>query len=159
MALTVWQQIQSAIDTRLRTILITNSYKTNAGSNVFYWRTADFAQDEAGNFAEMPGIKYYETVEKTETISMAIELNTTTLNIECLATGSVDSTVKQILDQMYSDVLKCVGVDETWGGLALLTELKGHEVKLEREEILTGSILAIFEVQYRHKRWDAYTAM
>jgi len=89
---------------------------------------------------------------------MAIESNTVALNIEVLAGGSDDATVKAVLDQMYADVLKCVGVDETWGGLALLTEMKAHEVKMEREELLMGSILTTFELLYRHRRWDPFTA-
>lgn len=155
---TVWQQIRNAIDARLKLILVANGYQTDAGKNVFYWRTTDFKQNEDGTLPDLPAIKYFETTEENETLNMAIESNTIALNIEVLAGGSDDEAVKTALDQMYADILKCVGVDETWGGLALLTEIKAHEVKLEREELLMGSILTVFELKYRHRRWDPFTA-
>jgi hypothetical protein len=156
---TVWQQIRSAIDTRLKAILVTNGYQTDAGKNVYYWRTASFAQDEEGNMPELPGIKYYELTEKNIAEAFPLRQNIVTLNVECIASGSDDATVKGIVDQVYQDVMKAIGTDETWGGKAILTDKVGHEVKMDREEILVGAIIATFEVTYRHARWDLTVQM
>lgn len=154
----VWQQILAAIDTRLKGILISSGYQTDAGKNVFYWRTIPFAQDSEGTMSDLPGIKYFETSERTETLNFPIRTNTTSLSVECLATGSDDATVKATIDKIYADVMKAFGTDETWGGLAIITEKTGHEVKMEREEVLVGALSVTFEITYRHSRWDVSAA-
>src|SRR3990170_6560821 len=42
------QQIVSALDTRLKTILTTGGYETNLGNNVKWWRQEPFADTESG---------------------------------------------------------------------------------------------------------------
>jgi hypothetical protein len=152
MADTVFQQIRSAIDTRLKTILVANGYNTDAGSHVFYWRTALLSPD-----SELPGIIYLDTGESTENSEFALQTNKASVIVKCFACGSDDATIKAALDQIYADVMKAIGVDETWGGLAISTEKISHAIEMERKEQVVGSFSIEFQITYRHKRWDVYT--
>jgi hypothetical protein len=141
---TVRQKIINAIDARLKTILVTGAYKTNLGSNVFAWRATPFEE------SELPALNYRDTTESRIPGAGVYDL-TLTVFIE------VFSTTMTELRQCLADIEKAIFVDETWGDLALNSEIGPEEIQIgQNENIFVASEIALI-VEYRTVRGDAET--
>ncbi|MDD4919060.1 MAG: hypothetical protein PHE72_14785 [candidate division Zixibacteria bacterium] len=108
MATNKWQQIITAVLTRLRTIKTTAGYETNAGNYVFEWRANPLEE------SEMPGIVVRDTFPE-EVISVGEHEHT--LLIECFVFTSGATATTQAR-QVISDIVKAFGTDRYFGGLA-----------------------------------------
>ncbi len=150
MADPVKKRILSAIDSRLKSILKVNGYETDAGENVFYWRTEPIPEDR------LPGIVYRDTVNRVEVGAGGLYENTLTVEIRGYAAGSGDEETKALVEKIGADIEKAVSQDDTWGGLALTTEKESEECDLERRERVYGQATVTVNVEYRTNRWDAY---
>jgi len=144
MADSIRQQIITAIDTRLKTILTSNGYETNAGQNVFAWR------DSALALEELEAILYKDRTE-ARTPGVGIYEITLPLEIQIIATSPAQ--VRKIL----ADLEVAVMSDETWGGLALNTEFETDEMEIEQKEYTFVASGIILPIEYRTSRGNPYS--
>lgn len=108
--MSVRQSIVTALDTRLKTILIANGYQTNLGNQVEAWRSRDLEKGEA----------YFLTYRDTtnpktqEEVAIGTHEHALTLELEALVVGGTSAATGR---KMISDLLKALGVDKTLGGV------------------------------------------
>ncbi len=151
MADSIKKQILDAVDVRLKTILKANGYETDAGQNVFYWRTQPVPEEK------LPGIVYRDKMNRTEVGAGGLYENMLTVEIDGYAVASTDQEAKTLLDKLQADIEKAIKADDTWGELALTTEKESDEPSLDREERVYGRTAIVIGIEYRTSRWDVYT--
>lgn len=150
MADSLRQQIVSAIDTRLKTILISGGYETNAGNNVYeFWSIA--LED-----SELPAIIWRDGAEDTELLVSTTQDRRMTVELTLQAVGT---TAPATLRKVIADVEKAMLVDYTWGGLAIFTSPVdiSDTFDMDHQERRIGVCRARFTVLYRTGYLDSYT--
>ena len=151
MADSIKKRIIAALDTVLKTILISNGYSTNAGQNVYDWITQNLP------ISSLPAYAYKNTGDTGgRIVTIAGPVNSIreyilNLDVNCIAQGS--TTRSQIRDMM-ADLMRAIGTDQTFGGLALYTEFSGDETAIEQQEETVGSTTVKIAITYRTKIWD-----
>lgn len=145
---TLRQRIMDTIETRMGTILVSNGFKTNVGQNVFPW-------SELGiNNTKLPALIIRDVDDDPDQEVIRIVDNILTVQVIALTTKS--ATSEQEVREIIADVIKAVGVDETWGDLAEFTLLPpaGMEA-LQLEKKLFGSQIDLV-VEYTTGRFDPF---
>jgi hypothetical protein len=134
---TLRQQIITAVDAKLKTILVTGGYYTNLGQNVKEWDETPLAVSEAFR------VEYRDEEELRQDLVVGEQDIMLPLTIRVLAAGS---TSPATLRKMLADVAKAMHADPTWGGLASDTVQDGAAVveKAEAADIAAGT-----QVKYR----------
>jgi hypothetical protein len=133
--------------TRLKTIQLP-TYETATGENVFLWRESPLEPDE------VPGIYVFDTDDVSVDFSLApsharAEEHQLTVEIGLVAT-STDEYRK-----IVRDVRKAIGVDETFGGLAMRTTPVRSTVAVDDAGVKILGIEMIIRVDYRTQKWAA----
>lgn len=136
MADTIRQRIITAIDTRLKAILVTGGYKTNLGNHIFEWKTDPFQA------SDVDGLTYRDPTEQRELGCGVYDL-TLPLEIE------IASTTPAQIRKCLADLEKAVYVDETWGGLVFDTDIDTSELKVEKKEHLYSASKIVLNIYYR----------
>lgn len=134
-------QIMSAVDTKLRQILVTNGYATDLGNHVFSWRLSAIPD------TERPAVAFRD-VSREITQHVAAHLYKLTIEFEAFPLSTSTDPAGDIR-LFIQDVVKAVGTDVTWGGLAIDTVVTGDSVQLDAAgtAIKSGLITAI--ITYR----------
>ena len=142
------QQIMGLIGTRLEGILIADGYETDIGSRVYEWRQESIPE------ALIPCLVYRDDPEESfadETVPRGRHRHRLMVSVDVVALGSlVISTVRK----MIADVIKAVGADTTWGGVALNTEPPMDEIYIEQKERKIGGATVKFVILYETGRWN-----
>ena len=141
------QQIVTAIDARLKTIRVVNGYETNAGNNVYEWRSSAMIE------SELPGLIYRDTQE-TEALSIGYQVHTLTIEIEGYVVGNA---APANLRKLIADVIKAIGVDSLWSALAEDTRSVEETIQVEQEERRIAGTRIKIEVDYRTGIFNPYT--
>jgi hypothetical protein len=142
------QQIIDQIKTLLATILISNGFKTNVGSNVFEWKSIDF-QD-----TEIPGVDVRDPNEEVETRGGR---HYYTLTIEIEAKVSASSTTNQARE-VLADIETLLGSNQNLGGLVhLVRPVQNELLDFEKVNNKFGSVTMRLEVQYATKAFQPYS--
>lgn len=153
MADSIRQLIITALDTRLKTILVSGGYATNLGWNVFEWRSTDLQE------SELPAL-IYRDISSGEALAITImgasSKREYPLDVEIEVKGADGSTTPAQMRSMIADVIKAIGTDPTFGGLADMTEYNGDETSVLQEDKIMGSTLMRFRIIYRTKIWNPY---
>lgn len=149
MADSIRQQIIDAIDTRLKTILVVNGYKTNAGQHVYEWRETPL--DES----LLPAIVYRDV--NCDNSFMATGVHFHKMNMEIEVVCAAGTTTPAGAREIIADVVKAIGTDIEWGNLAINTYPGIDEMQVEQNDKKIAGILMRFEIHFRTKEWDPYT--
>jgi hypothetical protein len=147
MADTIRQRLVDAIDTRFKTILTTNGYKTNIGAHVFWWKESPM------QIQDLPGMNCRDKSPAKE-LGCGVEDNILPIEIEATVSGSMTPTD---LRKILADIETAIGVDETWGGLAEATDLKENDISADQKENKVGLVQLTMMIEYTLVRFDAYT--
>lgn len=145
------QQIVNAIETRFKTILVVGGYRTNLGDNVHVWRLSDWAKDEA------PGVDIRDTDWDSDETGQGLHDHGLLIEVYVEAGGG---TSPASVREMAADVLQAIGVDDTWGGLAIQTRPgkptggKSNEFQVGRGGHTYTAALMRFQVHYRTAAWQ-----
>ena len=149
MADSIRQQIMTAIDTRLKTILTAGGYETNAGSNVYeFW---DIALEED----ELPAIIWRDGAEENELLVSTTQNRRLTVELTIQAVGT---TAPATLRKIIADIEKAILIDYTWEGLAIFTspvDIVGT-FDIDHQERKLGECRARFVVLYRTGYLNSY---
>jgi hypothetical protein len=146
--------IMAAVDARLKTILVTGGYMTNSGQNVYEWLSTDLA------VSALPAIAYKDPTDSGgEIVVIAGPVNSLrefSLNVDFTLIASGADVRGQILN-MIDDLVRAIGVDPTWGGLAISTDFDTNDTTIEQHEETIGSCTVKMSIIYRTKIWDLKT--
>jgi hypothetical protein len=144
------QSIVNAIDARLKAILVASPavYNLNLGLSVHEWRSTPLDD------AELPAIIYRDQ-DEIIAVTVGKHEHRMLLEIELVLSGA---TVPAIMRKGIADVVKAVGVDVTFGGLAEDTEFEGSESisVIQNERRIAGVVLR-FIITYLTNPFDPYT--
>jgi hypothetical protein len=151
MADTKRQLICTALDTGLKTILVANGYNTNLGANVFEWRTAPF------ELTDLPGVIWRDISEDDSNATTGtIGYHNHDLKIELKISAASGSVTPAEIRKLLADVQRMIGVDPTWGKLALRTSPVSNEIDVEQAEKIIGGITIAIVITYQTKKWNPY---
>ena len=142
------QELVAAVLARFKGIRIADGYETNLGLNVSEWRTDPMQEGEK------------DLLNLRDTVSPILEEDTIgahthnlTVEVDLL---SVNETPATQYRKMIADVIKAIGVDLTWGGLAEHTEPGAEELVVEQASRKVIGGLVRFTVIYSTARWTVY---
>ena len=147
MADTIRQQIITSVDARLKTVLVTNGYQTDVGANIFDWRAEALEEDN------LPALIYRDTICSTEISN--ISSYTHKMTVEIIAVVAND-TPMAIIRNIIADLDKAIGVDDRWGGLAVLTERTGDESGIEIDDKKYAGCRVTMVITFRTLGWNDY---
>ncbi len=144
----VRQQIISALDTRLKAILVANGYQTNIGANVHDWLSETPSEDD------LPILDYKDVSVSTE-IGSFVDF---THEMSLIIRAAVKSGTPMVaIRQVIADVDKAIGVDHTFGQLALITKRIGDESGVQiGDQVFAGCGINLL-ITFRTLGWDDYT--
>ena len=138
------QNIVDAVAARLALISTANGYDSNIGGKVFVWRKTPVTLQET------PCICIFDTTADSSVLAYPKRDHRLTIAIECLVS---DRTTASQARAMANDIYKAIGVDETFSGLALKSDLNGHEIEIAPAGDTTGAVKIMLEVTYRTDLW------
>lgn len=148
--MTIRQQILDAIEARLKTIQTgvnvtvrddSYTYQSQLGSNVFIDRQSAIQSREKPCL----NIEAGAVTSDPERSEVGRPLRVFPVEIQIFGEGAPKDTVGKYLQ----DIVKCVGVDPTWGGLARWTEFDIGEVDTEQEDKTYFDASVDLEVTWR----------
>jgi len=139
---TIHQQLITAIDTKLKTILVANGYRSNLGLNVEEWDLTPL--DIAGG--ETFRLTYRDDEEGRADVTVGAQDIALALTIAILTSGS---TSLADIREMLADLATAMYADPAWGGLAGDTNQDGA-AKLAKGEVAdTASAVEVkFKIEY-----------
>lgn len=143
------QQICTAIDSRLKSILVSGGYETNIGNNVYeFW---EIPLEET----ELPGMIWRDGAESADLSVTSVQTRTLKIHLTIQVAGT--DSPRQIRKAL-ADIEKAIKVDTTWGVLAIDTRppevVDTFEMGHEARRI--GAARVTFDVIYRTGYLDSY---
>lgn len=149
MADSIRQQIVTAIETKLKTILTTNGYETNLGNNVYeFWEVPLEVE-------ELPGVIWKDKSEiSTPLVS---DLQERLLTIECILQAVGADAPKQ-LRKMIADIEKAIKSNIQWNNLAIDSDAVSmtEAFEMEHKDRRIGACRIEFVVKYRTVYLNSY---
>lgn len=142
--------IITAIDTRLKTIFVAGGYELNLGSNIYWWIMRPLDPDSdlpAICLKDRDAITWSGIGEHLHELEISVEIYMKPAYTAAAAT----------MRKAIADMIKCIGVDVTWGGLAQDTLLPPEEtLAIEQQEYCFVAVGFRFVVQFLTNAWDPY---
>lgn len=138
-------QILDAIEERLKSITRANGYSSDIGMDCEYWR--DFPLEYNGDTA----CGFFDEDEDAEQVNV---MTSHRLIVEIHAIAFIRENAKHESSELIGDIIRAVGVDTTWDGLAVSTKLGGGDRGSNEKEIETIGrracrVTQIIEIHYR----------
>lgn len=154
MAIPIRQQLLAYLFTQLKTITIANGYSTDIGTNGFRWKVTDFAPINTPGFT-------LNDVDQTA-VEAPSGYSGHIANLEIICALSASTSTSDAMIQADADIRKCIGVDPLFNGIAKLGQAHihyvGSEFSVKHEETIVSGVKAKYELRYRTKLWDPYSA-
>ena len=145
----VRQEVVTALDTLFKTITTANSYNTNLGNNVSWWRSRPLQA------SELPALCLKDTNEN-RVVAIGQWEHLLTIEAEILVNASDDG---DSMRQAAADVIKVLGTSLTLGGIAEDIRPPGsmESVDVEQDSLRMFGALMSFQVEYYTNPWDPYS--
>lgn len=131
-------EILVAIGDRLREVTIPNGYHTDIGVYAAYWAT-DLTEYGAAAVTWRDPEEETVTNNRFHDNSLSVELEAIVFTTIPLLDGCL----------LLADLIKAVGTDPTWGGLASKTDLIGNEKTVETSGQTAVRIILNLQILYR----------
>lgn len=149
MADSLRQDIIDAVNTRIQTITTGNGYETDAGLKVFWHKKTPMQQSDC------PGLVLVDIKGQPRAIAFRTNINTIELTINGFYVGETDGTFAR---KLIADIVKCIGVDVTWGGLAedSVEVDSSDDIEMEHMERKISGVEVVFEITYVSNINDPY---
>jgi hypothetical protein len=140
------QSLVTALDTRLKTLLTTGGYETNLGQNVQWYRQEPFTETESGISCE-------DSEPAPEWLGVGVHLHRLTVAINVvLPAGAAAPEIRKAA----ADVVKAIGTDLTFGGLAEDCVLGEMPMAVGQEAVRSGGTVINLVIEYTTEPWNAY---
>jgi hypothetical protein len=140
------QQIISALDTRLKSILTAGGYETNLGQNVAWFRQEPFSETESGISAEASENAPVWIGAQCQLHFLVVRVNVV------LPAGAAAPELRKAI----ADVIKAIGTDLTFGGLAEDCTLGEMPQDIGQEAVRSGGAIINMIIEYTTEPWNAY---
>jgi hypothetical protein len=168
MADSVRQRLFNAVETRFKTISVTNGYQTDIGAKVFAWRNLE---KDPLQESESQLLNIIDWKENSNPITLG---NPTfqhelifQIEVENVVSGNdADKTGRKII----ADIQKCLGVDMRWqetpgdlttalafSTLPVDTPEGTNLMEIKQADRIVVSVKYQFKINYRTRGWDAFT--
>jgi hypothetical protein len=135
--------IMLKVGDRMKSIAITNDYLTDIGINTFYWHDPPLEYDE-------PALVYRDVGEEHGQIGRTHD-NQLHVEVEgLLFTDSPGVNGNRVL----ADIIRAIGKDPTWGGLAYDSRLNKNSTVTETDGKTAVRVLVEFDILYRVPLWQ-----
>jgi hypothetical protein len=142
------QSILTQLDTKLKTILTTNSFETNAGSNVYEWHPYGTP------VAQMPALAYRDTTEEITTVNDRDQhIHKLTIDILGYTSGSTAFTQAR---QLLADINSAIDDDRKFGGYVDDVVLLSQNIDAAQNDTTTAVVMVTVELWYLTGEFDAY---
>jgi hypothetical protein len=136
------QQIVNAVDARFKAIKIANGYNTDLGNKVYRWKSTDIDR------IETMALIYRDL--KAPVLDAPHNKSDHNLLFEADIIAKAGTLTDDEVRKMLDDVNKAIGVDWTWGGLAIRTAIIENAISdIEQADKIVGVGKIIFEILYR----------
>lgn len=142
--MSIRQSIIDAVRTRLGTIRTANGYGTDIGTNVLEWQTAPVPS------GDLPAVSFRDADNEVAEWTMRERDNRVAVVIEAFGRDVTPGTVRQYAEDIYA----AIAVDETWGGLALVTDPVSDTIDLKTTEEGVGRATVRILIEYQTAKWD-----
>ena len=152
MADSIRETIILALITRLETITVANGYETGIGAKVF--RGINTALEKTS----LPGVILNEGTETVDpTITMLHDHYILPIDLALRTTYADGEDWYALCNKMLADIIKALGVDETFGGKVMRVEpgMSSKTGSVEGEH-LTAGVDMTFTLQYRTLHLNPY---
>lgn len=136
--------ILNAIAQRLATITTSNGYLTNIGSHSSYWQDWDFEYGEVGACTFRDLEEEIKVCGNYQEFLLLLEIEAVAYSENLLTVGC----------NLQSDLTRAIGVDPTWGGNVIKSELKGTEKQITTEGKRAIGIVLKLDITYREPLWE-----
>jgi hypothetical protein len=147
------QQIVNAVKARFAAITAANGYQTDIGSKQTEWNPGPKGADPEAD--ELPGHDIRDEIETTVVRDKNSGTYDRELEIVVIAElREVDSTAT-LARRALEDMIKAVGVDPTWGGLARRTVPVEDDINVDELGQQIGAARLRFKVEYSRRPWEA----
>ena len=138
------QKIVDAVDTRMKTILTSGGYESNAGQYVYWWRPKVEQK-------KLPAIVLRDRQVPPENKIRWRRHLIIGLEIFLSPSETADEEMRKVL----ADIEVCVGLDVTWGGLADDTELyESEKMDLDDWEVVNVASGFYLIIEYETEPWN-----
>lgn len=146
------QQIVDAVKARMATITTANGYTSNVGQQVFEWQATSV------DASKLPCILVSDPVETNlggtdDNKNSAQRTFGLQFEVSLLLAETNQTAVKARL--ALEDVIRAIGTDQKWSGLARRTEPVSDELKLDEEGTRISGVQMKFIVEYGRAPWSA----
>ena len=145
---TIRQKIIDALDTRMKGILSASGYETDIGLSVQDW-PAGLIED-----SKLPVLIYRDVSCENAIDTLVTFSHKLMVEIDALVN---DDTPVETVRKIIADIDKAIGIDDQWGGIALLTERVSDQFRVELKERVYAGCKVVVVITFRTKGWDDYT--
>jgi hypothetical protein len=140
------QQIVTALDTRLKTILVTGGYLTDLGANVQWWRQEPFADTESGISCE-------DSESPPTWLGAQCQLHRLVVEIKAVMPAT---TAAPEIRQAAADVVTTLATDLTFGGLVEDCAIDEMPMAVAQAGTTHGGTIVKLSMEYTTAPWSAY---
>ena len=146
---TVRQQIVEAVRDRFKTIRTSGGFQTNLGANLTVWNVVPITE------RQLEGIDLRDTSDKyDDKITRHVDHK---LRIDAEFHCKREEATAAYLRNGIADINQAVGVDSSWGNLALRTRILGDEMIIDKTDKTIGGVQVQLEIEYRHTRFNMFS--
>ncbi len=143
------QDIVNAVKARMLLIRTANGYATEIGADQSEWNVTGKSPQE------LPSHEVRDAVEEAKVEKPNAGLYERHLEITVIAELFEDAAGATNARLALADIIKAVGTDPTWGGLAKFTLPVEEEIKVAEEGQRISGVTMIFQVVYFRQPWEA----
>lgn len=147
------QQIVDAIKLRLAGVTVANGYQTDIGLKQTEWHPGPKGADPEAD--ELPGHDVRDEVETAAVNNKNSGVYDRGLEIVVIAELREPGPGATLARKALEDLIKAVGVDPTWGGLARRTLPMEEDVNVDELGLQIGAARLRFKVEYSRRPWEA----
>lgn len=142
------QLIITALDTKLKTILTTGGYETNAGNNIYEWHPY------ATPATQMTSIVYRDTRDEVDTNNERDQhIHKLTVELYGYTYGTTAFTDAR---KLIADINKAIDADRKFGGYVDDVVLTEQVIDADMNDRLTAVVLMRIELWYLTGEFDGY---
>lgn len=144
------QQIVDAVKSRFAAISVANGYLTEIGAQQTEWHTTPKEPDQ------LPGHDIRDETEKAETPETGRNAAILTRYLEFTVIAEIVETTDTAVNarKALADMIKAIGVDQTWNGLARRTLPIEESVLVDGEGQRIGAARLKMQIEYGRRAWD-----
>lgn len=147
------QQIVDAVKARFALITTANGYQTDIGLKQTEWNPGPKGADEEAD--ELPGHDIRDEVETTPVKDKNSGTYDRELEIVVIAELREPGPGATLARKALEDMIKAVGVDATWGGLARRSVPIEDDINVDELGQWIGAARLRFKVEYSRRPWEA----